>query len=330
MSRGINYLTNRFEKVEASPFVRRRRYGNVQILVYHRVAHRQDSFLPSIPLPVFEKQMECLARHFHVLELSEAVCALEQENVPRNAVVVTFDDGYLDNFEVAYPVLTALSLPATIFLTTGVIGTDRILWHDRVFRIFQETEATSVQEFGPEKRTLPLDGPLQRTAARIRVLGHLKRLEPGSRDEKIDQLAERLGEADTPSGGRLMLSWEEVREMHRGGISFGSHTVTHPVLSRISPDRVQREVVESRREIERRLGTPITMFAYPNGRQGDFDETTKRLLKDAGYECALTTVFGSNSPPNCRWDRFELRRGGPDDADPALFEAKMNAYKFLS
>ena len=122
-----------------------------------------------------------------------------------------------------------------------------------------------------------------------------------------------------------MLTWDHVRIMHENDISFGSHTVTHPILSRVPISRARTELCISKRVIEEKLGCPVKTFAYPNGKEEDFNETTKLLLKEAGYICALTTIFGTNE---CNQDLFALRRGQPWEKDLPTFAVKLQWYKF--
>jgi peptidoglycan/xylan/chitin deacetylase (PgdA/CDA1 family) len=124
-----------------------------------------------------------------------------------------------------------------------------------------------------------------------------------------------------------MLTWDEVKVMHQRGVSFGSHTVTHPILSKISADEAKKEIDESKRIIEEKLRIPIRSFAYPNGRKEDFSEATKILLREAGYSCALTTIFGANESDQ---DLLELRRATPWERDIRAFRIKLNYYKFCS
>jgi peptidoglycan/xylan/chitin deacetylase (PgdA/CDA1 family) len=115
--------------------------------------------------------------------------------------------------------------------------------------------------------------------------------------------------------------------MRENGMSFGSHTVTHPILSKLSVDRMRKEIQESKANIEEKLGTRITTFAYPNGTRHDFNDSTKNLLKECGYACALTTTFGTNE---YQQDLFELRRATPWDQDRYSFGLRMNYYKLCS
>jgi peptidoglycan/xylan/chitin deacetylase (PgdA/CDA1 family) len=115
--------------------------------------------------------------------------------------------------------------------------------------------------------------------------------------------------------------------MRNAGISFGSHTVTHPVLSKLSLDQVQHEIQESKKVIEESLGIPVRTFAYPSGKKNDFNPSIKALLKDAGYTCALTTQFGTNEWwPRC----VRIRRATPWNQDVCTFGLRLNYYKFCS
>jgi peptidoglycan/xylan/chitin deacetylase (PgdA/CDA1 family) len=122
-----------------------------------------------------------------------------------------------------------------------------------------------------------------------------------------------------------MMSWEDAEAMLRGGISFGSHTASHPALSRLSADQSRVEILKSKKAIEERLNIPVRSFAYPRGRREDFSERVKEQLKEAGYICALTTLFGSNDAGR---DLFELKRGGPWEEYLPLFALKLSWQKF--
>ena len=127
----------------------RRRAGSLHILVYHRVNDERDAFFGGLPVAVFTSQMEFVARHFTVRPLEAALEALRRGETDDNIVAVTFDDGYMDNFTHALPVLLRLGIPATFFLTTDAIGTGRVVWHDRVFAAFRETKVGELRAFGP-------------------------------------------------------------------------------------------------------------------------------------------------------------------------------------
>jgi peptidoglycan/xylan/chitin deacetylase (PgdA/CDA1 family) len=124
-----------------------------------------------------------------------------------------------------------------------------------------------------------------------------------------------------------MLTWDQVRLMSNNRIDFGGHTVTHPFLSKLTPRQAAWEVSECKRRIEEEVGRPAGFFAYPNGREEDFAASNKEILRNAGYEGAVTTIWGMNYRST---DRMELRRGGPWEEDPALFALKLDWYQLAN
>jgi len=311
----------------AFPFLKRRRTGTVQILIYHRVNNECDPFFPATPLDVFARQMEYLAATHYICSLDEAVRRLKRGDVPPNAAVVTFDDGYRDNFVHAFPILTRLSIPATIFLATHAIGTGKTLWHDRVFSAFRETREPVLSGFHPDWSPCPVSTPREKLDAQRRVLGVLRAMDDATRDEWVDRLADRLKVECRYEDPRLMLTWHDVRAMHPHGIAFGAHTASHAILSRLSDGKIAQEILESTRSIEKNLGAAPTSFAYPNGGRDDFNESCKLALRQAGYECAVTTIHGVNEPGQ---DLYELRRGQPWDEHLPTFAAKQMWYRLAS
>ena len=120
----------------AFPFALRRKYACYQILQYHRVNDEHDFLMDSVPVKVFARQMEMLHTFFNVLPLEELVERASKSDIPAKAVAITFDDGYRDNYQNAFPILKRLDLPATIFVTTGVVDSNAPLWHDTLFNAF--------------------------------------------------------------------------------------------------------------------------------------------------------------------------------------------------
>lgn len=282
------------------------------ILAYHRVNDQQDLFFAGTPVKVFRRQMALLAEHFHVYPLQELVCRAAAGDVPPRAVAITFDDGYKDNYEVAYPILKEFNLPATIFLTTGVIGTGAALWHDKVFEAFRRTTVSSFESAGVSGSLKTIQDKQQ---SLNRFLRALRALSPNERDCQVEGLLKALNVDLSGELGALMLTWEEVCLMAKAGIEFGAHTVTHPILSRMEPDDARREIQQSRRTIEEMLQVPIRLFAYPNGSRLDYNDVTKEILRQENFLCAVTTIVGLNHADS---DHFELRRSQPWGDDPEL------------
>jgi len=299
------------------------------ILIYHRVNPWPSSFAIDVTPPDrFRRQMEHLARRYRVLPLEELWQRSREGSLPSRSAAVTFDDGYADNHEFALPVLRSLGIPATVFVVTGCIGTGVIPWHDRVLAAFERTTRTEATLRG-DPQPASLVGVGARRKAAFRVLGALKPLDEPDRLAEVSRVEELLGAgADAAAaGGPLMLDWDQIRAMRRGGIAIGSHTVTHPILSRQSSERVWDEVTRSKKEIEEAIGEPVTLFAYPNGRPEDYTPETVALVRRAGYDVAVTTTFGVNDGGD---DPLLWKRGTPWEADLPRFALKLSYYRLLA
>jgi peptidoglycan/xylan/chitin deacetylase (PgdA/CDA1 family) len=331
----LNRLANRFEPFRretgdlAFPYVRRRRARTLQILLYHRVSDDPGPFLPATPLAVFRTQVALLSERCTILPLDEAAERLARRDLPDNAVALTFDDGYRDNYLHAFPILREHGATATIFLATDAIGSERLLWHDRVISAFRGTDRTRLASLGDDGPELVWESDDERERVMWRVLADLRDREEPERADRIRRLVEALGGGRAPAHPRLMLTWDEVREMAAAGIGFGGHTRTHPILSRVTPERAREEIVGSKLEIEKRLGAPARCFAYPNGRPGDYDETTKRIVREAGYACAVTTRSGANRADG-REDALELRRTGAWEPVRSLFALRITLERLAA
>jgi peptidoglycan/xylan/chitin deacetylase (PgdA/CDA1 family) len=278
---------------DASPRLARR----FQILAYHKVSADPHPFFEPVHPDIFDQQMNLLSRCYRVMPLLELVERSQSGKVPARAVAITFDDGYRDNYEYAFPILKKYCLDATIFVSTGAIETGELLWHDRVFDAFR---------FATVEHTLSLRP----------VLAKAKELYGESRLRFVEQVEEALKPDLDKSLKDRMLTWRQILEMHAAGIDFGSHTVSHPILSRIPYDEMVKELRKSKEQLSERLGGPISSFAYPNGHTGDYNDEVQTVLKDAGYACAVTSEPGLNHVFS---NPFKLRRGQPSYTQIELF-----------
>jgi peptidoglycan/xylan/chitin deacetylase (PgdA/CDA1 family) len=197
-----------------------------------------------------------------------------------------------------------------------------------VFATFRETRVREVADMGPGNTTLALTSLAGKLHAQTETLKYLWSLDREARETAIGRLrnvlnVQQIKRHSTP----LMLTWEEVSEMYRGGIHFGAHTGSHPALSKLKPEDAREEIRRSKRAIERVLNAPVTTFAYPSGRYGDFTPTTKALVEEAGFRCAVTTIFGNNE---AGMDLYEMRRIAPWNENSEIFGARLNYYKFCA
>ncbi len=283
--------------------VLRRARDRAVILMYHRVVDGDGSDGGArTARDRFEAQMRYVRDRMTPVPLSQLVDSLATGRpLPANAAVVTFDDGYEDNHQHAFPILRALGVPATVFITTGHVGTRRAFWWDQVAGILARTAAPAL-DLGPlgvavasvagARRVLPLGTEADRAAAAAEVIGLLKG--PGRRrvPEAVAVLADSLGVAPDAVRGPAMLSWDQVREMHAGGVEFGAHTVTHRDLATLRPAEVRYEIDASRRAIEGRLGAPVTTLAYPYGQAANFTDDVEAIAKQLGFRGVCLATAG--------------------------------------
>ncbi len=312
---------------------RQRRSGRkptVTILAYHRIGGPEsergglDSKLLSALPAGLDWQIDYVRRHFEVLAFEELVDRFHMgKPLPLNAALVTFDDGYRDNYDLAYPILRRHDLPATIFLTTGLIGSTRRMWWDELAAIIRMTEAKHVCV--PGLGEIRLETSRDRLRAMERLRRHFTAVPDDERRNRLNALLSELGSRMQPEfEERVHLTWDEVRTMNQNRITFGAHTHSHPILTRVSMERAEREIADSKRIIECELGQPVRFFAYPNGRRGDFNTQTRKMLIEHGFEAAVTLVHGSNILENAHTDLFALRRIYVGSDDQTVFIAKVS------
>lgn len=266
-------------------FVRRKIMKSwVAILLYHRVSVKEDEWsLHPLSPETFERQMEYFARKFKILSLDRLVEYIRGgKSLPEKALVVTFDDGYKDNYLYAYPILQKYSIQATIFLTTGHIDSDELFWWDKVAYIIKHTSVKQLDL--DELGSYPLQSQFNKS--RSIITGRLKKLSDVRRQLLIEKLLDS-SHVKIPRGlGRkLILSWKEVKEMSDGGISFGAHCVRHPILTNMALEDARNEIIRSKKDIEERLGKEVNAFSYPDG---DFNAEIVRLVRKSGFCCAVS------------------------------------------
>lgn len=296
--------------------------ASVPILTFHRVNDQQDPFFPSLSTGVFSARMEHIARHYVVLPIEDLADRLRDGRAPSNALALTFDDGYRDSLTHAAPILARYGLPATIFLTTGYVGTSEMPWYDLLALGLKTTRREAVSLRTGEQ--LPLHSTGERLGALQATLRHLKTLPDEARRRVVGRMIDDLAPSAPAEEKRLMLSWGEVDALRGLGFSIGAHTVNHPILSRVEADAAWREIHGSKETIERMLGARVRGFAYPNGGADDYSPETVRLVERAGFTCAVTTRRGLNTT---RTPRFELRRGGPWEQHLPTFAIKLAYYQ---
>jgi peptidoglycan/xylan/chitin deacetylase (PgdA/CDA1 family) len=273
--------------------------------------------------------MRFLHRRYRPLTLEEAVRRLRAgEDFAPDEALLTFDDGYRDNFTYAFPVLRGLGLPATIFVTTGYVGSERYFWWDELARALPGIDAAAffngvTSDAGIGAGLRGAVGGLRSTRRAIHAVVAAARDASPPERERFMEAVRRAG-GPTASSGRVFLSWEEIRTMAEHGIEFGSHTRTHPFLTQIPPEAAREEIASSRRDLEERLGKPVVAFAYPDGR---FDDAIERLVEEAGYACAFQTRRLARAG---RGSRYALPRRPVKEAHSSGFGGRFSPRLFAA
>lgn len=300
-----------------------RHRGKAIILTYHRVLTReelcQQSVQPGMYVldTVFAQQMSFVKDNFTVLSLQELLDLWQRGAWSEQAryCVVTFDDGWLDNYRYAYPVLQRLHMPATIFLPTDYVGSDEWFWPDQLaflFKVIADRGESNEHLKGIEgvlSGFLSGDIPLSVEAlarheeVTDQIIEHCKHLPIKRIRALVGALASEL-RVSLPHG-RVIVNWDEVREMSQGGLSFGSHSCTHRIMTTITPDEVTEELVRSKQALLEQSVNYVPVYCYPNGNS---DPHIQRQVKTSGYEAAVSVRMGVEG---CRPEnRYAIRRVG--------------------
>jgi len=280
--------------------------ARLTVLLFHKVPHAADPLTPSEPLLAhFEHTLDFLQEHSNVLPLGQAIERLTAGTLPRQAVAITFDDGYDDWLQTVSPALLARNLPATFFVTTEQLG-GPALWHERIVaavRGLPDMGAKLPYGFGNFADLRTLD-------SRIRLVAGL------TERMKYIPLPERLGavellEAQAQSALTLPKPFDRnaVRALHNAGFDIGGHTVNHPILNECSDAQAKDEIGGCKEELESIIGGKVDLFAYPNGRPVmDYESRHVAMVKACGYKGAVATSTGSARSTS---DIFQLPRFSP-------------------
>ncbi|MEW6379747.1 MAG: polysaccharide deacetylase family protein [bacterium] len=317
---------------------KRGRDNRCLILMYHRIGNQEaegghrNSQDGGISRWNFEKQMQFLSEHMTPVSLPFLVKSLNARLlIPPRSVVVTFDDGYADNYLNAYPILKKYRIPATIFLATGYISTGRRFWWDQLRAMIRQNPKLPwvLEKNGllPPKfyRTWFSADPCGHPEMVESLISYIWRRQNMCPDEWVDLLGREF-DSHPPTDDYAPLTWEQVQEMSRHNLDFGSHTVSHPNMVHLSSQKVEEELGVSKNTIEHYLGRPVEGFAYPIGRREHYDTRIKALVRKVGFQYACTAQLGCIYPE--KWDVFSLNRIPPPDSLP-YFVRDLSHYLTL-
>ena len=283
--------------------------ARLTILIFHRVLPEPDPLFPDEPcVKRFDEIMAWVSQWFQFLPLEEAVRRLQAGNLPERAAAISFDDGYADNLIHAAPILQRYDLPATVFVATGFLDGGRI-WNDTIIESVRNSAASEIDATSLGLGVLAIETTEQKRLALDKLLTRIKFLSPQERSDAVGFMKEHCA-AQLPND--LMMTTEQVRALREVKISVGAHTVSHPILTRISDDEARKEIAENRERLESILGEPVSLFAYPNGKLGrDYAAKHVEIVKKIGFQAAFTTNWGACGRQS---DPFQLPRFSPWDS----------------
>ena len=277
------------------------------IVTYHRVTDKRlEEMEFSLPFlfvtqETFTKQLLFLKKHYRVTSFRELESLSSHGRLPRNSLIITFDDGYEDNFSRAYPLLKRHGVGSTIFLTVGVINDESVAWWDELF-----CRMKALSRNGPKAEDTALSSELSEMLRQFNDdASKLFRDLNGRSESELRTLVDTLrgvsevSEILLYSENRFM-TWEQAREM-KGTVEFGSHTWSHLTLEGQAESRVRDELARSKEELEERLAEKVTAFSYP---AGSYSEEAKHLVGECGYSYAVTMNKGINDER----DKYALKR----------------------
>jgi len=280
---------------------------SLTVLLYHRIADPDalgdlDPELVDATPEGFDQQMGLVRRHFTPITLADALAAAANpaaSPLPPNALLVTFDDGYRDNLEVAVPILKKHGMRATFFIATGYMERRRLFWWERISLLVRRATVTRFAIEYPKPFAIELRGPTERRQLARALLRTVKDHYDLDLDRFLDDVAKAAGvawtrEDDERQAGAAILDWAGVAALKAAGMDVASHTKEHRILQTLPPAQLAAELAESKAELEARLGEPVRALAYPVGKRLTAFPAVRNAVRDAGYEVGFVVHAGVN------------------------------------
>jgi peptidoglycan/xylan/chitin deacetylase (PgdA/CDA1 family) len=269
-------------------------HDSLLVLNYHRIGNADDDLFDpgvfSATADQFDDQISYLKKHDLLVTLDEALAFIEGENTDKSRrfrVLVTFDDGYLDNYKIAYPILRAHGAQGVFFLATSLVGSCKVPWWDHIAYLVKTARRRRFSLHYPAELVVDIDKT--GLSESLRVIQMLYK-QPENLDSTrfIRELKEESKGEEPSKTLRRFLNWDEARDMIMGGMAIGSHTHSHTVLSQLELEQQFEELSKSRAILKEQLGVEADVLAYPVGRRTSFTEKTQMLAREAGYRAAFS------------------------------------------
>jgi peptidoglycan/xylan/chitin deacetylase (PgdA/CDA1 family) len=294
-----------------------------------------DDDLISASAAEYESQLRFIAKHFDVFNFKTLQSHVERTGrFPERSLIMTFDDGYIDNYEVVYPMVKRFGFTATMFVTAGFIGQNKLFWWDKLAYVVKHTKRDRIDLDAPFEITMSLDEYPQRQAAARAVIKRAKTMLDEEKEELILKLSEQLDVEIDDAQHRTMMTWEQLREMSRDGIEIGAHSVNHPIFSNVDEERLRHEVTRSKQMIEEHIGDEVITFGSPGRgiltapQKVDFESRLSRIVEEAGYR--FSTQYRWGLAYENQFTPYRVPRLGVEVHDKGrLFPAKLSYPELL-
>ncbi|MBL4606226.1 MAG: polysaccharide deacetylase family protein [Pseudomonadales bacterium] len=291
---------------------------NVPVLVfaYHRIRGIDSSTLPyereliSATPAQFEEQLKFLTKHYtltNFINISESI-KKDPDYSPKNLVILTFDDGYLDFYTEVFPLLKKFKGTAVVYPSTQYIESDTPIWFDQLGFALDSLQAEQIIEAASQSGLEFLNAD-RHLVDKNYIFRHVKSISDSARLEFIGSIlavCKRDYGVDASQLKNEMLNWEQIREVFKGGVEIGSHTVSHPILTNVTQTNLAYELTKSKELIEEKTGGKVVSLAYPVGGIETFSEAVIKEVKKAGYEFAVCYLDGVNDA--VQPSMYELKR----------------------
>jgi peptidoglycan/xylan/chitin deacetylase (PgdA/CDA1 family) len=307
-------------------------WSGVLVLNYHRIGDGRlsifDRGLWSSTADAFADHVRFCKVHFDVIAPADLPHVLARQR--GRYILFTFDDGYRDNYEVAFPILESEGTSATFFVATGFIDAPRVPWWDEIAWMVRTSRRDAAVLPGWLPAPVRFDDSDRESAVRTLLRGY-KSQPAGRTGAYLNDVADATGSGryDADAGEHLWMTWDMLREMRGRGMTIGGHTVNHPVLARAPREIQRKEIGECSRRLYAELGEPMRYFSYPVGGSQAFDAVTRECLQETGVQYAFSYYAGYRRFAD--WDDYDVRRV-PVEADfsPDSFRSTVVLPQFFA
>ena len=295
-----------------------RSHDGCLIFYGHRVADDDEGYMQGLSPTWLDDQLAYIARHYEVISLRQLVdCLVRDRTPPRKSAVITFDDGFRDNYEVAFPLFQKYGVSASIFVVTGSLTHGQLPWSQRLGYMFQNTPVSSLSCIETADDAMFLRSSQERTEAYKYVKRPISKMCREEREKAIERIAGLL-QVEPPMN--RMMTWDHAREMLAGGVEIGAHTYSHPLLAEISFEEAKWEMQKSLFDVKEKLSVENPAFCFP---AGSCNENLINLVPKLGF----SSVFVPNQAIRLNLPGavtpFSLSRRGLPNAPALYLEAEI-------